>query len=122
MPEEYRGQLENQKPLPPITKISPGREKLYEDNAPKSDYIRPPRPTSKRVEVFVTDWCPHCRDLEAYLQKERIRFRKYDIEKSAKGKRILKEIGGDGGVPVTRIGDQVIRGFKPEEIEAALNN
>jgi mycoredoxin len=72
------------------------------------------------VEVFVTDWCPYCRRLEAFLQENQISYERKNIEQSAEAAAEHEELGG-GGIPVTRInGTEVIRGFRPKEIAAAL--
>ncbi len=115
VPEQYRSQLQDQKQLPEISKTSNGGKPLYE----KSHYEAAEAPKSKEVEIFVTAWCPYCRSLEGFLKQEKIPFVKYDIEKSAKGRRIYQELGG-GGIPVVRIGSKIIQGFEPNEIKAAL--
>ena len=72
-----------------------------------------------RAEIFVTSWCPYCRQLEAFLKKNQISYTRYDVEKNEKGYRLFRELGGDG-VPMTRIGDEVIHGYDPERISASL--
>ena len=75
---------------------------------------------SKTVEIFVTSWCPYCMRLESFLKKNDIDYTRYDVERDAKGARIFTELGGEG-VPLSRVGKQVIHGFDPERILAALN-
>jgi glutaredoxin len=72
-----------------------------------------------KVEVFVTSWCSYCSKLEAFLKKNKIDYTRYDIESDAKGAEIFKEIGG-AGVPVTRVDDQIIHGYDPDQIVQAL--
>lgn len=135
VPDEYKNQLETQKPLPKIGKIERGKgydregeggstaEESVQGNAQDSDAeTQPTKASAKRnqkVEIFVTDWCPYCRQLENFLKKKQVRFTRYDIEKNAKGKRIYEEIGGTA-IPVMRIGSKVLDGFDPEAIEAEL--
>ncbi|MCA9398853.1 MAG: NrdH-like redox domain-containing protein, partial [Candidatus Omnitrophica bacterium] len=76
---------------------------------------------NKDVEIFVTSWCGYCRKLEAFLKKNRIKYKKYDIEKSAYGKKRHQELGG-GGIPVTTIGDTVVRGYDPATIQRLLDS
>ena len=72
------------------------------------------------VEVFVTDWCPYCSRLEAFLKQNQVAYQRKNIEQSAQFAAEHKALGG-GGIPVTRIdGRDVIRGFKPEAIARAL--
>ena len=55
---------------------------------------RPPAQT--RVEVFVTSWCGYCRKLESFLKANRIRYSRYDIEKSPSAKQRYDKLGGRG--------------------------
>lgn len=72
------------------------------------------------VEVFVTDWCPYCQRLEAFLKENKVAYQRKNIEQSAEFRAQHAELGG-GGIPVTRInGREVIRGFRPEAIAEAI--
>jgi len=73
----------------------------------------------KKVDVFVTSWCPYCTKLEKFLKKKHIEYKRYDVERDAKGKRIFDEIGGEG-IPVTRVGSAVVHGYDPDGIMAEL--
>ena len=125
VPDKYKGQLSNQKPLPEITKL-PAREFDQQlKSAQDADLPRPevaPRGAPSRsgkVEVFVTDWCPYCRKLEAFLKQNKVSYTRYNIDSSKKGAQLHKQLGG-GGVPVTKIGSQVFHGFDQAGISSAL--
>jgi len=113
VPEEFREQLSSQKALRAISKVTPGRKKLYE----KERYEHTSSAGAGRVELFVTDWCSYCRKLEAYLDTEKIAYKKYDIEKDKKAAKLHASLGS--GVPITRIGTQVFSGYRPEAIVKA---
>lgn len=117
VPEEFRAQAAAQAPLPAVSRVAPGRKELYE----QSHYATTESAKKKGgVEIFVTSWCPHCKELENFLDSEKIAYKRYDIERDAKGKQIHDSLGG-GGVPVVRIGGkQVIQGFSPQAIKDAL--
>jgi glutaredoxin len=72
-----------------------------------------------RVEIFVTSWCGYCRKLESFLKSKKIRYSRYDIEKSSSARKRYEGLGGMG-VPVVKIGSDVIRGYSPEAILRAL--
>ena len=76
-------------------------------------------PQTRKVEVFVTSWCPYCLKLESFLKDQGIDYTRYDVESDEAGSRIFSELGGEG-VPMTRVGNQVIHGYDPESIVAAL--
>lgn len=116
VPDAYRSQLENAKPLPSISTVdSPNRPAYYEQT------FTPPttKRSRKQVEVYVTSWCRYCRQLEAFLNEKRIRYARYDIEQDLEAKQRYDEYGGNG-VPFTRIGDSSIAGYSPDGIMKAL--
>ena len=115
VPEQYQDQVLNPHKLPNLSKI-PGREFSASSSraAPVASGGR------KKVEIYVTSWCPYCRALEKDLTKRKIRFKRYDIERNNSAKRKFQQIAPGGGVPVIVIGEQVIRGYKKEKIYQAL--
>jgi len=70
------------------------------------------------VVVFGFESCPYCVKVENLLKENRIPYKDMDVEKSKRAKKEFKKFGG--GVPVTVIGDQAIRGFSEEKIMALL--
>ena len=71
------------------------------------------------IDIYVTDWCPYCRRLEAFLKQHDIEYGRYDIEKSDVGQRAYERMGR-GGVPIVVIDGEIIRGFQKVEIAKAL--
>jgi len=71
------------------------------------------------VEIFVTDWCPYCRQLEAFLRERDVAYVRYDIERDERAAMEHRKLS-DGGIPVTRIGSQVVLGFRPDVISKLL--
>ena len=74
-----------------------------------------------KVEIFITSWCPYCRKLETFLKNSQIDFTRYDVEKDAKAKAVFDSLGGSG-VPLVRVGDDVIHGYDPQKIIASLKH
>jgi len=133
IPEKYREQLKEQPDFPELSKVSAPAET---DNSVKSgdaatvsaptvdsntvDSNNVSTPDAAKVELFVADWCSHCRALETTLQAEGISYERFDIEKSPVGKRVYGELGR-GGIPIARIaGRTIIRGNNPSQIKEAL--
>ena len=75
----------------------------------------------KKVEVFVTSWCPYCAKLEGFLKSHKIDYKRYDVEHDADGGQIFMDLGGEG-VPMARVGSTVIRGYDPESLVTALQS
>ena len=71
------------------------------------------------VIMYGTTWCQFCKKARAFLDSKGIAYYEYDIEASAEGQRQYSALNGRG-TPVFLIGDQVIRGYDPQAILAAL--
>ena len=67
----------------------------------------------KRVVLYSMDKCPHCQSAKYYLEQQKTPFRLCNA-KTAKGQ---KEFSATGlrGVPVLKIGDQLLNGFSINE-------
>ena len=74
---------------------------------------------AKKVDIFITSWCPYCRKLENFLKQNQIDYTRHDVEADAESGREFDRLGGDG-VPLVRVGEQVIHGYDTKEILAAL--
>lgn len=71
------------------------------------------------VELYMTQWCHYCRKMEAFLTKNRIKYRRYNIEYDKAAHRRYKQMGGKG-VPLTKVGTYVIKGYDPSAVMRAL--
>ncbi len=77
----------------------------------------------KPIRIFVTDWCGYCRKLEALFKANGLDYEECNIEQSAACKSEYLHYGkGYKGVPLTVIGNMVIRGYDPARIETALRH
>ena len=74
-----------------------------------------------QVEIFVADWCPHCRALESALSARGIRFARRDIEADPAAKLRYEQLG-QTGLPVTRVGSRVIVGNRLDDILDAIRH
>lgn len=72
-----------------------------------------------QVTLFATRWCGYCRQMREYFAAENIAYTELDVEASVNGRVGHERLGG-GGVPVTLVGDVVVRGYDPEGVRAAL--
>ncbi|NRB37943.1 MAG: glutaredoxin family protein [Pseudomonadales bacterium] len=63
----------------------------------------------KRITLYSMDKCPNCDSAKKYLDQQGIRYRVCNV-KTSKGQ---KEFAATGmrGVPVLKIGDQLLNGF-----------
>lgn len=72
---------------------------------------------SSRVQIFVAEWCAHCRALEKFLEDEKVSFESFDIDTDPYGASVYKE---HGSVPISKIGSTVVVGFEPGKFKSLL--
>ncbi|MCB1788018.1 MAG: glutaredoxin family protein [Gammaproteobacteria bacterium] len=72
------------------------------------------------VIMYGAQWCGYCAKARALFREKRIAYFEYDIERSAEGRRQYEALRGSG-VPLIVVRDQVIRGYNPRLILAALD-
>ncbi len=75
--------------------------------------------TTKQVDLYVTSWCPWCRKMSAFLDQKGIQYTTHDVEREAGAQEILDK-RGVRGVPIVIVGDEVIQGYDPDGVMAAL--
>jgi glutaredoxin len=123
IPEAYRAHADAPAELPHIGRyqnLGPRSKTAPGVGTPLYPLVPAQRSSvSKKVEIFVTSWCPYCQKLENFLKERRVQYIRYDIEHDSKGMQLHQQLGG-GGVPVTRIGSTVIRGFDTQALLQAL--
>lgn len=109
VPAQYRDQVDAPHKLPTIMKSD---FKLAEMNSESAT-------NSKDVEIYVTSWCGACKAAEKFLKANKVKFKRFDIEKSSTGKKKHQQAGG-GGVPIIKVGDTYLKGFSEPQLRQAL--
>lgn len=74
------------------------------------------------IKVYSVDWCPECQILKMYLEKKGVEFEEITVPDYKNEREIVYEVSGQWTVPVTTVGDEVIVGYKRNELEAAIEN
>jgi glutaredoxin-like YruB-family protein len=76
--------------------------------------------TDKKVTVYSTNTCPHCKRAKDYLTQKGITFTDYNVgEDREKAKEMIHK-SKQMGVPVIVIDDDVIVGFNQAKIDSLL--
>ena len=89
------------------------------DSSP-SDLLQEKGTKSRQpVDLFVTSWCGYCKKMEAFLISSGISYNRIDIEADPDGARAFQLYQGNG-VPMVRVGRQLIRGYDPDGVLRAL--
>jgi len=73
-----------------------------------------------KIELYTTDWCPHCVQAKAFFDQRQIPYTFYDIEKSREAAFRKRHLAPGAGVPVVVIDGTVIPGYAPKAFLTAL--
>ena len=81
--------------------------------------------TGGNVTLYMTRWCGYCRKARNLLQGMNVKFEEKDIEKDQAALMEMMRYAEDAGievtgVPVLRIGNQMIVGYNPQRIESLV--
>ncbi|MDR2337362.1 MAG: glutaredoxin family protein [Deltaproteobacteria bacterium] len=76
-------------------------------------------PASCQIEVFISASCQYCHKLQEFLKAKNIPFIKRDVVHDYWARQDYYALKGSG-VPLTKIGDKLVKGNRPEEVEAAF--
>ena len=74
---------------------------------------------AKKVDIYITSWCPYCRKLESFLKDQHIDYTRHDVESDEASAEEFDSLGGEG-VPLVCVGKEVIHGYDPERVLQAL--
>jgi glutaredoxin len=74
-----------------------------------------------QVELYVTSWCPYCRQAIDFFRPRGIYYALYDIERDDNAARRKNELDPRKGVPFAVINGIKIHGFSEDAYLKALN-
>jgi len=103
----------------PIQKWTDNSGKVhYGSSAPNSEDAKKiknapagnPSTYTEEVTLYATSWCGYCKRARAYMARNGIQYKEYDIEKDRFANARYKRLGGRG-IPFLVKGDEVVRGF-----------
>jgi glutaredoxin len=77
--------------------------------------------SKNQVELYVTSWCPYCKQAKDFFRSKGVKIKVYDIEKDKKAAARKKKLDGPGkGVPFAVVNGKYISGFAPTQYSNAL--
>ena len=74
----------------------------------------------KKVEIYSTATCHFCHMAKDWFNEKKITFTDYDVSTDAVKRQEVVELTGQRGVPVIKIGNDVIIGFNQEKLQELL--
>ena len=73
------------------------------------------------VVMYSTDWCGVCKRARKYFEEQQIPFTEYDVDRNLQARNEYLLLNPRRSVPTIKIGNEVIVGFSPAAVEAALS-
>ncbi len=89
--------------------------------APKEKKHTSVKKKQPKVLIFTTPTCSWCKRAMKYFRANRIKFKQIDVTKDPVAARDMQRMSGQMGVPVIKIGKDVIVGFDKPRIDKLLN-
>ncbi len=77
--------------------------------------------SNKKVEIFSTPTCHFCNLAKNWFKEKGIAYTDFDVSKDALKRKEMVELTGQLGVPVIKIGEEVVIGFNPQRISEILS-
>ncbi len=75
---------------------------------------------AKSVEIYSTESCHFCHLAKNWLTEKNIPFTDYNVGADQEKRKEMVEMTGQLGVPVIKIGDEVMIGFNEEKMAELL--
>lgn len=69
---------------------------------------------TKKIEIYSTPTCHFCHMAKDWLTEKKVEFNDYNVGEDMTKRKEMVEMTGQLGVPVIKIGDEVMIGFNPE--------
>jgi glutaredoxin 3 len=76
--------------------------------------------TQKKVEIYSTPSCHFCHMAKEWLTEKNVPFVDYNVGEDMARRKEMVEITGQMGVPVIKIGEEVMVGFNQEQMAKIL--
>jgi glutaredoxin-like YruB-family protein len=74
----------------------------------------------KKVEIYSTPTCHFCHMAKEWLTSKGVAFSDYNVAENGEKRKEMVEMTGQLGVPVIKIGDEVMVGFNQEMMARLL--
>jgi glutaredoxin 3 len=74
----------------------------------------------KKVEIYSTPSCHFCHMAKDWLTEKNIPFVDYNVGEDKEKRKEMVEMTGQLGVPVIKIGDEIMIGFNQEQMAKIL--
>jgi len=73
-----------------------------------------------KVIIYSTPVCHFCQAAKEFFKENKVEYTEYDVAADAPKREEMIEMTGQMGVPVIRIGDDVVIGFDEDKVKELL--
>jgi len=74
----------------------------------------------KTVTIYSTPVCHFCQTAKEYFTDNNVEYTEHDVAADQEQRQAMIEMTGQMGVPVIKIGDEVVVGFDEEKVKELL--
>lgn len=81
----------------------------------------PDTTNTKKIEIFSTPTCHFCSLAKDWFKEKGLSYTEYDVAADVDKRKEMVEMTGQLGVPVIRIGEDVLIGYNPSKMSEILS-
>jgi len=71
---------------------------------------------SKEIVIYSTPTCHFCQMAKAFFKSNNVEYTEYNVAEDAEKRQEMIEITGQMGVPVIKVGDDILIGFNEGKV------
>lgn len=75
----------------------------------------------KEITIYSTNTCHYCKMAKEYFAAHNLSYTEHNVGTDIEKRKEMVELTGQLGVPVIRVGDNVMVGFQESKVEEFLN-
>lgn len=73
------------------------------------------------VTIYSTPVCHYCQEAKAFFKENNVEYTEHDVASDADKRKEMIDMTGQMGVPVIRIGDDVVIGYDEDKLKELLS-
>jgi glutaredoxin-like YruB-family protein len=74
----------------------------------------------KEVSIYSTSACHYCQMAKAFFQNNGVAYKDFNVAEDAEKRQEMIEMTGQMGVPVIKIGDEILVGFSEAKVREMI--
>ena len=80
-----------------------------------------PETNTTKVEIFSTPVCHFCSAAKEFFTENNVEYTEHDVASDAEQRQAMIDMTGQMGVPVIKIGDDIVIGFDEPKLKELLS-